>query len=26
VAGRWMVRVNGEWRVATSAMQTVPIR
>lgn len=26
VAGRWMVRVNGEWRVAASVMQTVPIR
>jgi hypothetical protein len=26
VAGRWMVRVNGEWRVATGVMQTVPVR
>jgi hypothetical protein len=26
VAGRWMVRVNGEWKVATGAMQTVPVR
>jgi hypothetical protein len=26
VAGRWMVRVDGEWRVATGVMQTVPAR
>lgn len=26
VAGRWMVRVDGEWKVATESMQTVPLR
>jgi hypothetical protein len=26
VAGRWMVRVDGEWRVATGVVQTVPAR
>jgi len=26
VAGRWMVRVDGEWRVARGATQTVPVR
>lgn len=26
VSGRWMVRVNGEWRVATSVVQATPVR